>query len=105
MTAKIDKQPPVTQEKAIFETKGVVAASNPKVKGNLPAKLQDVSFQSGKLNQINLNSKEFVTYLVPQDKTGREQAFDDDGVDGLYSMLVNTPLSDETYSVFAATFQ
>ena len=44
----------------------------------MPAKRFEVPLQSGKNYQLTMDSKELDSFLVLQDKTGKELAYDDD---------------------------
>ena len=71
----------------------------------MPAKRFEVRLQGGKQYRLTMDSKDLDSFLVLQDKTGKELAFDDDSGGGLNSLLVYIPSSDDTYTVFAAALQ
>ena len=66
----------------IFRKLGSIAQADAKVKvsdgKSLPAKVFEVRLQAGKTYFISMNSKELDSFLVLQDKTGKELAFDDE---------------------------
>ena len=73
---------------------------------SLPAKRFDVPMQSGKNYQMTMDSKELDSFLVLQDKTGKELAFHDADSGGeLNSLLHYTPATDDIYTVFAASLR
>jgi hypothetical protein len=106
LTAEIDKKPVIVKDKIIFEKKGMIAEGDAKVKaqsGLLPAQRFEVQLQAGKQYRLTMDSKDLDSFLVLQDKTGKELASDDDSGGGLNSLLLYTPSSDDTYTVFAAS--
>jgi len=107
LTGEIDKKVVAPKEKMIFESKGTIAEDDAKVKtqsGSLPSKRFEVPLQGGKTYRLTMDSHELDSFLVLQDKTGKELAFDDDSGGDLNSLLMYTPSSDDTYTVFAASF-
>jgi hypothetical protein len=105
---EIDKQPVAVKGKMIFESKGRIVEGDAKVKtqsGVLLAKRFEVRLQGGKSYRLTMDSQELDSFLVLQDKTGKELAFDDDSGGNLNSLLVFTPSGDDNYTVFAASFK
>jgi len=111
LTGEIDKKAKVSaiEDKMVFEKKDTIAEDDAKVKplngAAMPAKRYEVRLQGGKKYRLTMDSKELDLFLVLQDKTGKELAFDDDSGGGLNSLLLFTPSSDDTYAVFAAALQ
>ena len=108
------------KEKIVFESTGVIAENDPKVKPPveylkfrtqkeqglmLPSKRFAVQLQSGKTYGITMTSKELDSFLVLRDKTGVDLAFDDDSGGEFNALIVYTPSADDTYTVFAASLQ
>ncbi len=106
LLAEIDKQAVMAKDKVIFEEpKGMIAEGDAKVKtrdGPLPAKRFVVALQGGKQYRLTMDSQDIDSYLVLQDKTGKELAFDDDSGGNQNSLLLYTPARDDNYTVFAA---
>jgi serine/threonine protein kinase/formylglycine-generating enzyme required for sulfatase activity len=107
LRAEIDKQAEVVTDNAIFEKKGTIADDDEKVKvslgGALPCKRFAIRLQAGKNYRLTLDSQDFDSFLVLQDKTGKELGFDDDGGGKLNSLLLYSPASDDVFAVFAAS--
>jgi serine/threonine protein kinase/formylglycine-generating enzyme required for sulfatase activity len=106
--AELDKRVVVAmlKDKVIFETKGMIAEEDATVKtqnGPLLAKRFEVRLQAGKTYRLTMDSNDIDSFLVLQDKTGKEPAFDDDSGGGVNSLLLYKPSSDDTYTVFAAS--
>jgi serine/threonine protein kinase/formylglycine-generating enzyme required for sulfatase activity len=102
------KPPPFAKDTLIFERKDEIAAGDAAVKtqaGALPAKRFEVRLHAGKKYLLTMDSGDLDSFLVLQDKNGKELAFDDDGGGGLNSLLLYTPGGDGTYTVFAAALQ
>ena len=53
----------------------------------LPAKRYEVRLQGGKTYRLTMDSQELDSFLVLQDKTGKELAFDDDSGGNRNSLL------------------
>ena len=70
---------------------------------SLPARVFEVPLQVGKTYRIAMDSKDLDSFLVLQDKTGKELAFDDHGGGNLNALLVYTAAKDDTYKVCAAS--
>ena len=107
----------VPKEHIVFESTGVIAESDPKVKPPvdflkfltqkkqalmLPSKRFAVQLQSGKTYVLMMTSKELDSFLVLRDKTGIDLAFDDDSGGESNASLLYTPSADDIYTVFAA---
>ena len=108
LTGEIDKRVAVVKDKMIFESKGMIAEDDAKVKtqnGPLPAKRFEVRLQGGKTYLLTMDSKELDSFLVLQDKTGKEMAFDDDSGGNMNSLLMYTLSSDDTCTVFTASLK
>ncbi len=111
LAGEVDKQvqAAVVKDKIVFESKGAIADDDPKVKPSqgvaMPAKRFEVRLQGGKSYRLTMDSKELDSFLVLQNKAGKELAFNDDGGGDLNSLLVYTPERDDTYIVFAASFK
>jgi serine/threonine protein kinase/formylglycine-generating enzyme required for sulfatase activity len=109
LLAEIELQPAVVKDKMIFESKGTIGEDDPKVKlsqeGALPCKRFEVRLQAGKKYRLTMESQDLDSFLVLQDKTGKELGFDDDSGGNLNSLLVYTPFSDGGYTVFAASLK
>ena len=107
LLAELNRKTPAGKDKTILEISGTIAAENVKVqhsKGKvMPAKRFEVSLQAGKTYRLSMDSKELDSFLIMQDKTGTELAFDDDSGGGQNSLLVWTPPLDGSYVVFAAS--
>jgi hypothetical protein len=117
------KQLEVPREKIVFESRGVIAENDPKVKPPvgffnglspkdrekwgimMPAKRFDVPLQSGKNYQLMMDSDEVDSFLMLQDKTGTVLAYDDDSGSNLNAWLLYTPPADDIYTVFAAALK
>src|ERR1019366_10263988 len=85
LSNEIDKKPVIVKDKMIFETKGLIAEDDAKVKtqsGILSAKRFEVRLQAGKQYRLTMDSKDLDSFLVLQDKTGKELASDDDSGGG-----------------------
>jgi uncharacterized protein (TIGR03067 family) len=97
---KIPPAPAVAQPApppADVQYKGKIAEDEAKVKtqsGLLPAKRFEVRLQAGKAYRLTMTSPDFDSFLVLQDKTGKELASDDDSGGGLNSLILYTPDSD-----------
>lgn len=108
LAAELDKQAVAGKDKMIFESKGLIAADDGKVKtpnGSLLAKRFEVFLQAGKMYRLTMDSQDVDSFLVLQDKTGKELASDDDSGGNLNSMIVYSPSSDGSYTVVAAALQ
>jgi serine/threonine protein kinase/formylglycine-generating enzyme required for sulfatase activity len=108
LNAEIDKKPPVVKDKVVFETKGRIAEGEAQVKtpaGSLPARRFEIKLQAGRTYRLTMDSKDLDSFLVLQDRTGRELAFDDDSGGNLNSLLDYTAPSDDTYMVVAASLK
>jgi len=107
LSAEIDKKPVIVKDKLVVEENGMIAEGDAKVKPThgeaMPAKRFEVRLQAGKQYRLMMDSKDLDSFLVLQDKAGKELAFDDDSGGGLNSLLLYTPSSDDTYMVFAAS--
>jgi formylglycine-generating enzyme required for sulfatase activity len=107
LLAEFDKQAVAVKDKTIFESKETIVEGDAKVKtesGPLPAKRFEVRLQSGKAYRLTMESQDLNSFLVLQDKTGKELAYDD--VRGnLNSLLLFTAPTKDTYTVFAASFK
>jgi formylglycine-generating enzyme required for sulfatase activity len=104
---EIDKQAAVDKEKMIFEKKGTIAENDEKVKasqgGAMPCNRVEVRLQAGKKYRLTMDSRDFDSFLVLQDKTGKELGFDDNGGGNSNSLLLYAPPDDDAYMVFAAS--
>jgi len=111
LVAEIDKQVKVAaiKDKMVFEMMGTIADDDAKVKplqgSAMPAKRYEVRLQGGKNYQLTMDSKELDSFLVLQDKAGKELGFDDDGGGYLNALLLYSPQRDDTYLVFAASLK
>ncbi len=98
-----------TEGDSVLEKKDVIAGDEAPVKpsqaAKKPAKRYEVRLAAGKTYRLTMDSKDFDSYLILQDKEGKELAFDDDGGGALNSMLVFSPERDDIYTVFAAAFE
>ena len=95
LTAEIDKKAVIVKDKIVFEEKGMIAEDDAKVKPTqgaaIPAKRFEIRLQAGKQYRLTMDSKDLDSFLVLQDKTGKELAFDDDSGGGLNSLLCTRP--------------
>jgi serine/threonine protein kinase/formylglycine-generating enzyme required for sulfatase activity len=108
LNAEIDKKPGLVKEKLVFETNGRIAEDDARVKtqeGPLPARRFEIKLQAGKTYRLTMDSQDMDSFLVLQDRTGRELAFDDDSGGNLNALLDYTAPRDDTYTVFAASLQ
>ncbi len=109
LSAEIDKKAVVVKDKIVLEKKGKIAENDAKIKPTqgaaMPAQRFEVRLQAGKRYRLTMDSKDLDSFLILQDKTGKELAFDDDSGGGQNSLLVFTPSSDGAYAVFAAALQ
>jgi serine/threonine protein kinase/formylglycine-generating enzyme required for sulfatase activity len=109
LRAEIDKQAAVAKDKLLFENRGTIAEDDEKFNASqgdaMPYKRFEVRLEAGKKYRLTMDSQVLDSYLVLQDKTGKELGFDDDGGGNLNSLLVYTPPNDDTYIVFAASFK
>jgi hypothetical protein len=99
-------KPAVRKDKMIFQRKGTIALNDAKVmtkSGSLCAKRFEVPLQAGKTYRLTMDSKDLDSFLVLHNKVGRELAFDDDSAGNLNSLLLYTPISSNTYTVYAAS--
>ena len=116
----VAEQLEVPKEKIVFESTGVIAENDPKVKPPveylkfrtqkeqglmLPSKRFAVQLKSGKTYRITMTSKELDSFLVLRDKTGIDLAFDDDSGGEFNALILYTPSADDIYTVFAASLQ
>jgi formylglycine-generating enzyme required for sulfatase activity len=101
---EIAKKPPDARE--VFKKAGTIAKDEAKVrtaKGqSMPAKVFEVPLRAGKKYHVTMNSKDLDSFLVLQDKTGKELAVDDDSGGNLNAALVYTGKED-TYKLYAAS--
>jgi serine/threonine protein kinase/formylglycine-generating enzyme required for sulfatase activity len=106
LAAEIAKQVKrlVIPDKLVLEKNEKITGNEPKVKA-MPAKRYEVHLQKSKSYRLAMNSEQLDSYIVVQDKTGFELAFDDDSGGALDSLLVFSPERDDTYVVFAASFK
>ncbi len=108
----------VPKEKIVFESTGVIAENDPKVKPPveylkfrtqkeqglmLPSKRFAVQLQRGKTYVLTMTSVDLDSFLVLRDKTGIDLAFDDDSGGEFNALLTYTPSADDIYTVFAAS--
>jgi formylglycine-generating enzyme required for sulfatase activity len=109
LTGEIDKKPLLVKDKITFETTGKIVGEDAKVKPSqgaaMPAKWFPVRLQAGKRYCMTMDSKDLDSFLVLQDKTGKELDYDDDSGGNLNAMLIYGPARDDTYTVFAASFK
>src|SRR5207248_2148386 len=73
--AELDKRPLAAPDKPIFEREDTIVADDAKVKtqaGMLPAKRFPVDLQAGKAYRLKMESQDLDSFLVLQDKTGKE---------------------------------
>ncbi len=111
LAAEIAKEAPVVvaKDKLVLEKKEVIGADDPTVKplqaAAMPAKCYEVRLEGSKKYRLTMDSKELDSFLLLQDKTGKELAFNDDGGGDLNSLLDFSPERDDTYIVFAASFK
>jgi formylglycine-generating enzyme required for sulfatase activity len=116
----VAKQLGAPKEKIVFESTGVIAENDPKVKPPveylkfltqeeqglmLPSNRFEVPLQSGKTYVITMVSREIDPFLVLRDKTGIDLAFDYYYGDEFNALIVYTPSADDIYTVFAASLQ
>jgi len=95
-------QPPLVTEKELrFE--GKLADDSPKVM-NKPAQIHQVKMSPDKTYVIDLESKDFDSYLRVLDSAGKELASDDDGGEGRNARLRFTPPKEGNYQVVATRF-
>jgi len=106
LRSEINKQVQVVvaKDKLILEKKEAIADDDAKVKAML-SKRYEVRLQGGEKYRLTMDSKELDSFLVLQDKSGKELAFDDDGGGFPNALLLYTPATDDTYMVFAASFK
>jgi serine/threonine protein kinase/formylglycine-generating enzyme required for sulfatase activity len=97
----------------VLDVKGTSAEDDPKVQVNgagkeawsLPAKLYPVTLQAGKKYTIVMESKELDAFVVLQDKTGKQLAFDDDSGGDKNAKLDCTVPNDDTCQLYAAALK
>ncbi len=82
---------------------GTLARTDPEVMGK-PAKVHPVKMSAGKTYLIDLESKDFDSYLRILDADGKQLAKDDDGGEGFNARLRFTPPKEGEYQVVATTF-
>ena len=105
---EIDRKPAIVKNKIVMEVKGKIAEGDAKVKtpvGLLPAKRFEVRLHAGKQYRLTMDGEDLDSFLVLQDKSGKELAIDDDGGGGMNSLLMYTPPGDDSFTVFAAAIQ
>jgi formylglycine-generating enzyme required for sulfatase activity/tetratricopeptide (TPR) repeat protein len=107
LRAELDRRPVLVKEQIVFETDGTIGQREAKVKRSvvkgMPAIRFDLPLRAGKAYRLTMESKELDSYLVLQDKAGRELAFDDDSGGYPNALIIYSPTRDDTYSVFAAS--
>jgi hypothetical protein len=100
----------LTLKDGMLTVNGSVDNDDPKVNVSIPGVNQPIPLSS-KLHAVNLPagnyqfdimSTDFDTFLVIQDKNGKQLAFDDDGGEGLNSRLKFQVAKADTYKVFVA---
>ncbi|MCS7047029.1 MAG: redoxin domain-containing protein [Gemmataceae bacterium] len=69
-----------------------------------PCKKYPFEMTAGTIYVIDMQSKQFDTYLRLEDPTGKEVAFDDDGGGGLNSRIVYKAAKGGPYTIIATTF-
>jgi formylglycine-generating enzyme required for sulfatase activity len=98
-----------SEGREIFKKPGTIAQTDAKVKisdgQSLAAKVFEVRLQAGKTYFIAMNSKDLDSFLVLQDKTGKELAFDDDRGGDLNALLVYTATEEDTYKIYTASLK
>jgi formylglycine-generating enzyme required for sulfatase activity/tRNA A-37 threonylcarbamoyl transferase component Bud32 len=102
---ELEKKPAaLPPEKEIFKSEGVIAADDPQVKG-MPAKRFNVTLEKGVIYKIRMASKALNSFLIVQNKAGKDLAFDDDSGGNFDSLLEFAPRRSETYTICAAAVQ
>jgi formylglycine-generating enzyme required for sulfatase activity len=107
------------REKIVFESRGVIAENDPKVKPpveflkhlgqrtrEVPARRFEVPLQSGKNYQLTMDTDEVDAFLMLQDKSGTDLAYHNGcGGSGGNSnaWILYTPSADDVYTVFATS--
>lgn len=69
-----------------------------------PCKIHTLRFAKDREYQIDLQSKDFDTFLRIEDADGKQLAADDDGGEGLNSRLRFQPPKDDVYHVIVTSF-
>jgi LSD1 subclass zinc finger protein len=107
LSAELDKKAALA-DVTVLARNGALGGDEAKVQtpgGALPAKKFVVGLHGDRQYRLSMNSDDFDCFLVLQDKTGKQLAFDDDGGGGLNSLLTFTPSADGDYFVFAAALE
>jgi formylglycine-generating enzyme required for sulfatase activity len=93
----------------IFKKAGTIAEDDAKVKISkrqpTPAKVFEIRLQAGKTYKITMNSKDLDSFLVLQDRTGKELAFDDDSGGESNALLFYTAARDDGYKIYTTSFK
>jgi formylglycine-generating enzyme required for sulfatase activity len=106
LLVELEKQAAAIKYETIFEKKAMIVEGDAKVEtqsGSLPAKRFDIHLEGGKTYRLTMDSDDLDSYLLLQDRTGLELAFDDDSGGNLNALLLYTPASTDTYKVYAAS--
>ncbi len=93
LQAELDKQatgPVLTLEETIVNDDPLIKVIGLDEALSLPAKVVPVAFQAGKTYTITLDSMDLDSFLVIQDKHGKQKAFDDNSGGGLNAKLIYT---------------
>jgi hypothetical protein len=69
-----------------------------------PCKIHALRLSKDKTYLIDLESKDFDSYLRIEDTAGKQLAEDDDGGEGLNARIRFVPPKDDTYQIIATTF-
>src|SRR5262249_30177730 len=95
--ADIDRQLASLKQEVVIEETGQLVDSDPQVKSSKPTHMMssqrfEVQLQAGRQYRLTMDSLDLDSYIILQDKAGRELAYDDDSGGGLNSLLNYTPL-------------
>jgi formylglycine-generating enzyme required for sulfatase activity len=108
LNAELDKKPVVAPDKLVFKTKATLADSDSRFEapgGSFLAKRFEVKLQAGKTYQLTMDSQQVDSFLMLQDRAGKELASDDDSGGNLNALLNYTAPRDDTYTVAAISIK
>jgi formylglycine-generating enzyme required for sulfatase activity len=104
--AALARQPTVVPDKLVFKAEGTTKDTDAKViaatGAKLLAKRYEVSLVAGRQYRLTMSTSELDAFMVVQDKTGEELAFDDASRGDQYAHIQLTVPRGDTYIVFAA---
>lgn len=99
-----EEKKPEAKDDTVLIIGQIVPNDLPDRRRNHPCKIHALKLAKDKTYQIDMESRDFDSYLRVEDSTGKQLAEDDDSGGNLNARLRFTPPKDEVYQIIATTF-